>query len=74
MSPRATASQPQRPWQITYHLLLSILFDPQYFYVVAALVLVGDALLTQLIVHFVPCKLVVHPAHDTGMTRSVHRY
>ncbi|TFY65484.1 hypothetical protein EVJ58_g1958 [Rhodofomes roseus] len=34
--------------------LISLLTDPRYFYVLAALVVAGDAVLTQLIIRFVP--------------------
>ena len=32
-----------------------VLTDPRYFWLVAALVVIGDACLTALIVRFVPC-------------------
>lgn len=36
----------------------ALLTDPRYFATLAALVILGDAVLTQLIIRFVPCKLV----------------
>lgn len=57
MPPHATDGQSRQRWQPIYNLVLSLLTDPRYFYVLAALVLVEDALLTQLIIRFVPCKL-----------------
>jgi hypothetical protein len=32
-----------------------LLFDEQYFWITASLVILGDAILTQLIMRFVPC-------------------
>ncbi|PCH38119.1 glycosyltransferase family 58 protein [Wolfiporia cocos MD-104 SS10] len=37
-----------------YQLVRSLLTDPRYFYVLATLVVAGDAVLTQLIIRFVP--------------------
>ncbi|KAI0724112.1 mannosyltransferase [Fomitopsis betulina] len=54
MPPHATDGQSRQRWQPIYNLVLSLLTDPRYFYVLAALVLVEDALLTQLIIRFVP--------------------
>lgn len=34
-----------------------LLTDPDYYWALAALVIVGDAVLTQLIVRFVPCEI-----------------
>ncbi|KZT68202.1 glycosyltransferase family 58 protein [Daedalea quercina L-15889] len=49
------ASGWRRPtWLLAYDLALSLLTNPQYFYVLAALVVVGDAILTELIIRFVP--------------------
>lgn len=36
----------------------SLLTDPAYFWILSALVIAGDAVLTQLIVCFVPCKIL----------------
>ncbi|CCL98442.1 uncharacterized protein FIBRA_00439 [Fibroporia radiculosa] len=43
-----------RVWRIVSRLLLSLLTDTAYFWALAALVIFGDALLTQLIIRFVP--------------------
>jgi len=40
--------------------LWSLLTDPTYFPALACLVIAGDAILTQLIVRFVPCQRTVH--------------
>lgn len=37
-------------------LLQSLLTDPAYFWLLASLVIAGDAFLTQLIIRFVPCQ------------------
>lgn len=39
-------------WKFTRKLLL----DPSWFWYLAALIVLGDALLTQLIIRFVPCQ------------------
>lgn len=38
-----------------------VLTDPRYFWLVAGLVIAGDAALTALIVRFVPCKSPPRP-------------
>jgi alpha-1,3-mannosyltransferase len=37
--------------------LLRLLTDPRYFVALAGLVIIGDAILTQLIIRFIPCRL-----------------
>ncbi|KAG6336921.1 hypothetical protein ID866_2159 [Astraeus odoratus] len=37
-----------------YHLVCSFLFDRHLFWALAALIIVGDAILTQLIIQFIP--------------------
>jgi len=54
MMPPRPASAWRRPWLSAYALALSLLTDPRYFYALAALVILGDAVLTQLIIRFVP--------------------
>jgi alpha-1,3-mannosyltransferase len=41
-----------------YRLVLSLLTDPKHFWKLAALVIIGDAVLTQLIIMVIPCE---HP-------------
>lgn len=48
-------------------LTRSLLFDRRYFWYLAALTICGDAILTQLIVKFVPCK----SAHSTEETHGM---
>jgi alpha-1,3-mannosyltransferase len=38
------------------HIARALLFDPTYFWALAGLVILGDAVLTGLIVRYVPCE------------------
>lgn len=42
---------------------IALLTDPRYFSTLACLVLLGDAVLTQLVIRFVPCKYLVCWSH-----------
>ncbi len=48
--------------QSSYNLAHRLLNDPKCFSLLAALVVLGDAALTQLIIRFVPCQPVYPPA------------
>lgn len=39
----------------TKRLLLNILINPDFFWILVAIVLVGDVILTQLVIRFIPC-------------------
>ena len=41
---------------LVYDYIHSLLFDGRYFWALAGLVVLGDAVLTQLVIKFVPCK------------------
>ena len=55
--------EPVPPRQNALHSLWSfvsrLLTDSSYFLLLAALVIAGDVVLTQLIVRFIPCQLTV---------------
>lgn len=44
----------------SYEFLRSLLLDKRYFWALSGIVILGDALLTQLIIHFIPCQSVSH--------------
>ena len=39
-----------------YEFLRSLLLDQRYFWALCGIVILGDAFLTQLIIHFIPCQ------------------
>lgn len=45
-------------WRSSWTLGLNLLTDPRYLNVLAGLVILGDAVLIQLIIRFVPCQRV----------------
>lgn len=61
------ASELQKPLQV----LRALLFRPKYFWHLAALVIVGDVLLTGLIVNYVSCQLFTLLNH---FKRLIHLY
>lgn len=44
------------PLHWAYELLRSLLLDKRYFWALSGIVILGDAFLTQLIIHFIPCQ------------------
>jgi hypothetical protein len=52
--PRATASIDN-----VIHSVQLLLTDPKYFWTFASLIIIGDAVITELIIHFVPCQRLV---------------
>jgi alpha-1,3-mannosyltransferase len=51
----------------------ALLFDHAHFPVLAALVILGDAVLTQLIIHFVPCTSTLYRALIRDLKIFRHR-
>lgn len=39
-----------------YEFLSSLLLDKRYFWLLSGVVIIGDAFLTQLVMHFIPCQ------------------
>lgn len=55
-----------RSFHDLFQYAITVLNDPRYFVPLAGIVLVGDALLTWLIISFVPCKsYVIYQRYET---------
>ena len=48
---------PRHCFQTILHVFLSLLVNPEYFWLLATLTFAFDAILTKLIIHLVPCQL-----------------
>lgn len=56
-------------------ILKALLFNPKYFWHLASLVIIGDVLLTGLIINYVPCQFqYIMLAQSYALTLSAFRY
>jgi alpha-1,3-mannosyltransferase len=44
------------------HFATSLLTNPRYFWALASLVIIGDVILTELVIRFVPCQQILRSA------------